>query len=355
MEEDRDGGERFMSIEKFIAELIAYRDKITELQASEAKFRLQTAALQETLDRFQGNLDHLPQKIFLKDRNSLYLWANEPYSRYLGIPRQEVPGKRDDEFFPPEAAGRSLEREREVIEKGLSLEQEDRYQSDGKSRVEKTVTSPLKNGSGETVGILGVCWDLAEHKTREEELEKRCTELLRLLDARGQEVNEFQGKFQAEQAERQRLEARMRDLENHFSAVFENGGAALAFIEENRVISRVNGLFESFSGYPRGEVEGTKRWDEIIRREQPGTPGESANPADLPSLEPMQVFTFLDRDNRGKTISLNAARIPETNRILVSLTDMTRYRQAREELDRVMRRLSEMMGETEKGIRILEE
>jgi PAS domain S-box-containing protein len=350
MEEDRNGVETFMSIDKFISELIAYHEKIKELQASEVHYKLQTATLQETLDRYQTILDRLPQKIFLKDKNSLYLWTNEPYARYLGIPREEVPGRKDEEFFPPEAAGRSSEHDREVVEKGVSLEREERYASEGKLKVEKTITSPVKNASGETVGILGVCWDLTDQKAGEEEWEKKCMELSRLLEARGREGKEIQEKFESEQAERRRLEDRIKDLESQFSTLFESSGAAVAVVDGNQVISRVNGQFERFSGYSRVEVEGAKHWNEVFGNGAAENRGESAPPPDLLSREPgTRMITFLDRQNRGKTVSMNAARIADTDRIMVSLTDLTKYRQVREELDRIMRQFSEMMREMEMG------
>jgi hypothetical protein len=50
----------------------------------------------------------------------------------------------------------------------------------------------------------------------------------------------------------------------------------------------------------------------------------------------MREFKVMDKQNREKTVSITGARIPDTNRILVSLMDITGYKKTREELKRIM-------------------
>ncbi|MCK5595199.1 PAS domain-containing sensor histidine kinase, partial [bacterium] len=44
-------------------------------------------------------LENLPQKIFLKDSNSVYISCNENYSRDLRIRPDEIVGKTDYNFY----------------------------------------------------------------------------------------------------------------------------------------------------------------------------------------------------------------------------------------------------------------
>jgi PAS domain S-box-containing protein len=258
------------------------------------------------------------------------------------------------------------------LEKGAPEEKEERYLRDGKEKIEKVVKYPVKNEAGEIVGIVGISWDLSEKKEKEEELERkdrelaalkketeeemerRDKELALLLEAHKTQLKEIQEKFQWEQAERQRLEDRLKKLEALFPILFENTGTAVAMIGENRIISMVNREFEKLSGYSRAEVEGTKSWGEFIQNGSLQDMGEPTGSPSTNSPDPgMPVFKFVGRQNEEKTVSMTSARIPDTDSLLVSLKDITNYYKAREELNRVMTQFREMMVEMEKAAKDL--
>jgi PAS domain-containing protein len=44
-------------------------------------------------------LESLPQKVFVKDRNSVFQACNESFARDLGIRPEEIAGKTDSDFF----------------------------------------------------------------------------------------------------------------------------------------------------------------------------------------------------------------------------------------------------------------
>jgi hypothetical protein len=67
----------------------------------------------------------------------------------------------------------------------------------------------------------------------------------------------------------------------------------------------------------------------------------------------MPVFKFVGRQNEEKTVSMTAARIPDTGSVLVSLKDITNYEKAREEWNRVMTQFRQMMVEMEKAAKDL--
>jgi hypothetical protein len=67
----------------------------------------------------------------------------------------------------------------------------------------------------------------------------------------------------------------------------------------------------------------------------------------------MPELKFVGRQNEEKTVSLTAARIPDTGSVLVSLKDITDYKKAREELNRVMTQVRQLMVEMEKGVKNL--
>jgi PAS domain S-box-containing protein len=251
-------------------------------------------------------------------------------------------------------AEQKLNEERRLMEAGQAEEKEEWHTRDGRTRVDQTIRIPIKDESGEIVGIAGFSLDITERKEKEEGLERKNKELIQLLEARNAELTEIRERFQEEQVERQRLEERLKNVEALFPILFENTGTAVAMIKENRIISRVNREFEKLSGYSRAEVEGTKNWGEFFRNGHLQDMGEPAGPPSMNSLDPgMPVFKFVDRQNEEKTVSLTAARIPDTGSVLVSLKDITNYNRSWEELTRIITQFRQMMVEMEKVARDL--
>jgi PAS domain S-box-containing protein len=350
MEEEKNIAEKFMSVEKFISELIGFHEQIKQLKTSEAHYKELAGNLGETLKKYQSIVDHLPLKFFLKDKNLIYLLSSESYARFLGIAPQEVIGKTDHDFFPFEVAEQRLNEEKRLMAVGKAEEKEERRTREGRTWVDQIIKTPIKNECGETVGIVGYCLDITEIKEKEEELEKINRELSNFLEIRNAELKEIREKFQWEQVERQRLEERLQNVEALFPILFDNTGTAVAMIKENRIISRVNKEFEKLSGYSRAEVEGTKNWGEFIRNGSFQDIGEPAGSPFMNSLgSGMPVFKFLGRQNEEKTVSMTVALIPDTGSVLVSLKDITNYEKAREELNRVMAQFRQLMVEMEKA------
>lgn len=354
MEEDKNGLENFVSVDKFITELIGYHEKIKQLMTLETHYKKLAGTLQENLDKYQTIVAHLPQKVFLKDKNSIYLFANENYSQSLGTAAQNIPGKTDHDFFPAELAERRLNDDRRFMEAGHFEEKEERHMGEGGVRVEQILRIPVKNESGDIVGIMGISWDITEKKAKEEALERRAIELARLQEVRTAEWKELSQKYQAEQAKLRRLEEEIKYLQGCYGILFENTGTAVAVIDDSRVISRVNAEFEKISGSPRKDVEGAKTWNEFIPNGYPENMGEPTGSAQLNSLDP-GMHVFVDQQKKEKIVSLTAARIPDTNSVMVSLIDITKQRQAREQLNRIMKQFMEWMDEMERGVRNLDE
>ena len=354
MEEKKGVEDKFMDIDKFITQLIGFHEQIKELKASEIHYKELAERLQETVNKYQIIITHLPQKVFLKDKSLFYLFSSENYARLFGVAPQEILGKTDHDFYPFEVAEQRLNDDRMFLAKGQPEEKEERVLRDGKERVERVVKYPIKNESGEVIGIIGISWDITAKKEKEEELERKNKELAALLEIRNAELKEIREKFQWEQVERQRLEERLQNVEALFPILFENTGTAVAMIKENKIISRVNREFEKLSGYSRAEVEGTKNWGEFIRNGSLQDIGEPAGSPSMNSLGPgIPVFKFLGRQDEERTVSMTVALIPDTGSVLVSLKDITNYEKAREELNRVMAQFRQLMVEMENAAKDL--
>ena len=128
------------------------------------------AALQESEKKYRTLLENLPQKIFYKNTESVYVSCNYNYARDLKITPEEIVGKTDYEFYPKELAEKYRADDRRIIESGGTEEIEEEYLLEGQEFTVQTVKTPVKDEEGKTAGILGIFWDITERKRAAEEL-----------------------------------------------------------------------------------------------------------------------------------------------------------------------------------------
>jgi PAS domain S-box-containing protein len=137
---------------------ISERKKAAEtLRKSEVKYR--------TL------VENLSQKIFLKDRNSVYVSCNEKYARDLKITSDEIAGKTDYDFYPKKLAEKYKADDKKIMDSGKSESIEEEHIQDGQKAFVQTVKTPVKDENGNVVGVLGIFWDITERKKAEAERE----------------------------------------------------------------------------------------------------------------------------------------------------------------------------------------
>ncbi|MBF0549331.1 MAG: response regulator [Deltaproteobacteria bacterium] len=156
---------------------------------------------------------------------------------------------------------------------------------------------------------------------------------LRRLQARLEKQND---QLQQEIAERRQAEEALRRSENTYRTIIENTGTALVIIEGDTLISLANTQFEKLSGYRRDEIENQKSWTEFVLKEDLEPMNEYH---DLRRIDPYQApanyeFRFVDREGNVKNVIVNIDVIPETEKSVASLLDISERRKIEEELQR---------------------
>ncbi len=143
-------------------------------------------------------LNCLPQRVFIKDRRSVYLACNKRYAEDLGIEPDEIEGLTDYDFFTRVLAERYRTIDRQVIESGKRVETEEEYQIGDVARDVVIVQTPLFDESNEVTRILGSIWDVTERQRSLLNLaqeEKRIKILLELNSMRSAESDKLLAYF----------------------------------------------------------------------------------------------------------------------------------------------------------------
>jgi PAS domain S-box-containing protein/putative nucleotidyltransferase with HDIG domain len=128
-------------------------------------------------------VEHLPQLIFVKDRNSVYLSCNAKYAHSLGIKPEEIAGKDDFAFYPRELAERYRADDLTVINTGKSTDIEEKYHVAGEEGWVHTIKVPYRDEHGNIVGVLGIFEDITERKQIEEERRQNAQKLVKAMES----------------------------------------------------------------------------------------------------------------------------------------------------------------------------
>jgi PAS domain S-box-containing protein len=147
--------------ESSLRTLIACED-IHERKQAEAK-------VQQGEELLQAFFENSPNLVFVKDRESQYLYANKQFKNAFHI-SGEIKGKTDNELFSAEQAAAFQAVDRQVLRTGLLMKFEDvaLYEDGLHTRIVQKF--PLFTAKGEIYAIGGVVTDITERKREESAL-----------------------------------------------------------------------------------------------------------------------------------------------------------------------------------------
>lgn len=158
--------------QQLISEVEALRLEVSELKASKDRLERTEEALRESQHFLQLVMDNIPQAIFWKDKNSVYLGCNRNFaidagiddpSQIVGLTDHELAWREEEADFFRECDRRVMKSDRaefHIIEPQL--------QAEGKQAWLDTNKVPLHDSRGNVVGILGTYEDITERKLMEE-------------------------------------------------------------------------------------------------------------------------------------------------------------------------------------------
>ncbi|MEJ6481066.1 AAA family ATPase [Nostoc punctiforme UO1] len=172
------------------------RVEILNLLCTQAAISLENARLYQQAQDILENLgqteqflrliiDNIPQSVFWKDRNSVYLGCNHKYAQTFenGV-SENVTGKTDYDFsWTREQSDSFVECDRRIMESGQAELNiiETVLKADGKQIWSNTNKIPLRDKEGNVFGILGTSEDITEYYQAQQLLQQQKQQLEQAL------------------------------------------------------------------------------------------------------------------------------------------------------------------------------
>ena len=132
-------------------------------------------ALSRERELLRTLVDNMPEEVYVKDRERRFLLANELVVRALGAQSMdEIIGKRDEDFMPPDVAKQFADEEDQIMRTGKPLVNDEYIPpyKPGPKRWFMRTKLPLRDGAGNIIGLAGLGSDITERKQAEEEILK---------------------------------------------------------------------------------------------------------------------------------------------------------------------------------------
>lgn len=219
------------------------------------------------LNSLDSVLDSLPDIVFFKSTEGVYLMCNKKYLELRGKTKEEVIGKSDFELYPKEEAEFYVEMDKNITNSGMPFEFGEWVQyPDGRRIYVHSIKTAQYDNKGELVGILGIGRDITEQKLMEQKLVER---------------------------------------ESYLSTILETTKEGFSILEMNGNIVEVNESFCEMTGYEKDELIGMN-----IRNidDKFGSEGVSENIRQIMQ----EGSTMLDTIHRRKDGSTNNVEVSVT-------------------------------------------
>ncbi len=125
-------------------------------------------------------IDHLPARVYVKDKTSRYLLNNLAHLAMLGLHRQEeAMGHTTLDFFPNERGRQALLDDQQVLASGQPILNQEKSDFGAGQELHWALTTkvPLRDLNGQIVGLVGISHDITRRKLAEAELQRRTLEM----------------------------------------------------------------------------------------------------------------------------------------------------------------------------------
>ncbi|MBC7861027.1 MAG: EAL domain-containing protein, partial [Burkholderiaceae bacterium] len=197
-----------LHVRRVMAHIVGIASHLSRLSLTNLK-------LSESRSQMETLINTLPDPVWLKDTDGVFLACNRAFEHMLGAPAAGIVGKTDHDFFPAEQADFFRQKDRESIStSGPKVNEEWLTSAEtGQPVLLETIKTALPGANGQPTGVLGIARDITQRK--------RAEDYLHLM-----------------------------------SKVFSDSGEAILITDANNLILTVNDKFTELTGYAPAEAIG---------------------------------------------------------------------------------------------------
>lgn len=162
---------------------LIFRDQEQQLEDQQLLQAAQEVAMRER-SMLRTLIDTLPDLIWLKDSNGVYLACNHRFEQFFGAHERAIVGKTDYDFVDRALADFFRANDRAAMEKNdISVNEEEiSFAADGHRELLQTIKIPMRNENGQLIGILGIGNDITQRNKAERALENSEKQLRFVLE-----------------------------------------------------------------------------------------------------------------------------------------------------------------------------
>lgn len=203
--------------EELIREVARLRQRIAELEASEAERQRAEQALRESEARYRALVEFSSDHIFLLDRDGVYLFSNNQVGHFELPDGQVLVGHHLRDIYPPGGADFYLEQLGRVLSTGRTVDLEYALAGPGGPYYRLDTLYPIHRGR-EVWAVGGLGRDITARKRAEQRLKKAHDELERRVAERTAELVTANEALQVERQRLQTLSHRLvevQEMERH--------------------------------------------------------------------------------------------------------------------------------------------
>jgi diguanylate cyclase (GGDEF)-like protein/PAS domain S-box-containing protein len=130
----------------------------------------------------------IPDLVWLKDPDGVYLACNRRFEQFFGASAQEILGRTDRDFMSEDEAAFFRHHDLKALAAGGPTINEETitFAEDGHQELLETIKTPLRDGDGQVIGVLGVARNIGLQRDAQQALQRerdRVQQILGTVDA----------------------------------------------------------------------------------------------------------------------------------------------------------------------------
>jgi PAS domain S-box-containing protein len=132
---------------------------------------LMDIAIEQDRTRQHAVLAAMPDLVWLKDPDGVYLLCNPRFEQFFGAREADIRGKTDHDFVPAELADSFRDHDRRAMSSDRPSINEEllTFASDGHRELTQTIKTPVRDADGTLLGVLGISRDITALRQTEDE------------------------------------------------------------------------------------------------------------------------------------------------------------------------------------------